>query len=206
MAAKTLDSMTDLETYGTDDDSVILSIGAIAFDPFGKPEEIIDKEGKIVCPSFYRVLHIETQKGRTINKDTVAWWQHPDRAVALRQLQDAQKVHLVDALSDYWDWMKENCRGKAWACAPDFDIGMLSHALKNTGVLAMKGAKVDFPARFWDYRDVRTIEKFIFGSKFRDTVRKGTYHNAVDDCVTQALMVQEAGRLVHTHITPTLAG
>lgn len=195
------DLMIDLETLGTKDNAVILSIGAIAFDPLGKPDSLMDKDGNYVCPSFYRVLHKETQVGRVVEESTVAWWSKPDKAEAYAQIiGHPDKTHLPQALDELWDWIGENCRGgKAWACAPSFDIDMLAHAYRSTGVRSMKtsGGDRDFPMQFWDFMDVRTIETFVFGGKYKNSVRKGTHHNALDDCVTQALTIQEAWRRIN---------
>lgn len=200
------DLMIDLETLGTNDNAVILSIGAIAFDPFGETESLIDENGEYVCPSFYRVLHKETQVGRVVEEGTVAWWSSPDKAEAYAQIiGHKDKVHLPQAMDELWDWIVKNCAGnKAWACAPNFDIDMLSHAYRNTGVATLKGAGAGrfFPMQFWDFMDVRTIETFVFGGKYKKTVRKGTHHNALDDCVTQALTIQEAWRRIKPTYTP----
>lgn len=191
------DLMTDLETLGTSDDSVILSIGAISFDPFATHDSLVDEEGNYVCPTFYRVLHVPTQKNRMINKDTMEWWQGASRADAWKEIQeDPNKQHLTPVLDEFWDWIVDNCGGgKAWACAPSFDIDMLSHAFRETGICKVKGSKDDFPIKFWNNMDVRTIEQFVFGQKYRGAKleRAGTFHNALDDCITQAMMLQDAG-------------
>lgn len=191
------DLMVDLETLGTDDDSVILSIGALVFDPFADPGSLIDADGNCLVPSFYKVLHIDTQKNRMINPDTVKWWESPSRKEAWNEINNyPDKQHLQPVLDEFWDWIVANCKGgKAYACAPSFDVDMMSHAFRTCGIKKMKGAGNDFPIPFYEDMDVRTIENFIFGGKFRgkELARTGTYHNALDDCITQAMMIQEAG-------------
>lgn len=194
-----MDCMVDIETLGTTDTSVILSIGAILFNPH-TDDPLENEEGEIIAPSFYRVIHKETQIGRTINRDTENWWNHPDRAEALKQITDYEdKVHLVQALDDLWEFMSGKATGhkvlKGWGCAPSFDQKIIGNAMVGTGVKRMKGSSADLPIPFYHEMDVRTVETFVFGKKFRSENRVGTYHNAIDDCVTQALMVREAAKV-----------
>lgn len=196
----TMDCMADIETLGTTDSSVILSIGAILFNPFSD-EPLVTEEGQLLAPHFYRVIHKETQIGRTINRDTEEWWSKPERAEAWKQIEEyPDKVHLVSAMSDLWDFMSGKETGhkvlKGWGCAPSFDQKILGNAMAGTGVKRLKGSSMDLPIAFYNEMDVRTVETFVFGRKFRSENRSGTYHNALDDCVTQALMVREAAKVV----------
>lgn len=189
------DVMVDIETLGTSNTAVILSIGAIRFNPFSSDKVFDEKEGKILCPSFYRVIHRETQRGRTIDRSTEDWWDHPERAEAKKQIVEyPDKVHLVDALDDLWEFMK-GCK-KGWGCAPSFDQSILGNAMEMYGINKLKGNRNPLPIPFWDEMDVRTVENFVFGKKHRADIRKGTYHNALDDCVTQAMMVKQAAAIV----------
>jgi hypothetical protein len=197
------DVMVDIETLATSDTAVILSIGAIRFNPFTLDPLFDEEKGEVLCPSFYKVIHRETQKGRTIDKSTEEWWDHPDRAEAKLQIVNApDKVHLVEALDGLWDFMKgipangHKKTGKGWGCAPSFDQSILGNAMEMYGVNKLKGNRNALPIPFWDEMDVRTIETFVFGRKHRAELRKGTYHNALHDCITQAVMVREAAAIV----------
>ena len=59
--------MLDLETLGTRPDCVILTLGAIKFDPFSEKEP---------GPGIHFRLDIEDQlaKGRTVDDSTIEWW------------------------------------------------------------------------------------------------------------------------------------
>ena len=197
------DVMIDIETMGTSDSAVILSIGAIRFNPFTEEPIYNPETGAALCPSFYAVIHRETQRGRTIDKSTEEWWDSPARADAKKQIDDhPNKVHLVDALDKLWDFLKgeeaagHKKTGKGWGCAPSFDQSIVGHAMEMYGINRLKGKKGSMPIAFWDEMDVRTIENFVFGKKYRTDIRAGTYHNALDDCITQALMVRDAAKVV----------
>ena len=194
----TLDFMVDIETLARRNDAVILSIGAILFNVHDDTP-LRDKEGNVTCPNFYRAIHIPTQKGRSIDPDTQAWWNDPKRAKAWQQInEDPNKVHLVQALDELWDFMKEGPNGekvvKGWGCAPSFDQAIIGHAMRTQGISSLKKSDSDLPIPFWNEMDVRTVETFIFGEKNREI--EATYHNALDDCISQAHMLQRAWNVI----------
>lgn len=197
----TLDFMGDIETYATTEDAVILSIGGILYNVFSDDPLKNEETGEILCPHFYTAIHIPTQRGRRINPDTKQWWDSPSRAEAKAQIfDDPKKMHLVDALDALWDFMAKGPNGekvlKGWGCAPSFDQSILGHAMRTTGVKDIKGGKFDLPIPFYQEMDVRTVEQFVIGDKFRNANRSGTYHHALDDCITQAKMTRVAKKVV----------
>lgn len=201
----TLDLMVDIETLGTDEDAVILSIGAILFNPFTEEPLVDEKTGTLTCPSLYRAIHIPTQRGRKIDRKTEEWWNSPIRKEAKDMIyDDPNKVHLVDALEELWDFMSKGPNGekilKGWGCAPSFDQKILGHAMKNTGIKDIKKSSNPLPIPFWNEMDVRSVEQFVIGEKYRNQNRSGTYHHALDDCVTQAEMVRYASKIVQAGI------
>jgi hypothetical protein len=87
--------MVDLETLGTVPGSVILSIGAVAFDEMEVAEE-----------GFYRAIRRETceQAGLKVSAATLAWWEKQSleaRAVML----DTSATSLEDALRRFNEWL-----------------------------------------------------------------------------------------------------
>ncbi len=199
----TEDIMVDIETMATSDTAVILSIGAIRFNAFDDAPLWDEEKQEVLCPNFYTVVHRETQKGRTIDPSTQQWWDSPARAEAKAQIvNDPNKVHLIDALDQLWDFMKGDPEqghkktGKGWGCAPSFDQSIIAHANEQFGINKLKGTKMGLPIAFYNEMDVRTVENFVFGQKYRSEHRAGTYHNALDDCITQAIMVKEAAKVV----------
>ena len=89
--------MVDLETLGTDLNSVIVAIGAVKFDI--STGEIID--------TFYAPVDPEScQKiGMVIDAATVWWWMHPDRNAAREELlRDEYREDVVNALGAFATW------------------------------------------------------------------------------------------------------
>lgn len=170
--ASYLDVMVDNETLDTTPSAVILSIGAARFRK--------DEPGK-VGETFYAVLDIEEQKlrGRTVSEDTLAWWQKqsPEARVAL-DTTDRRPVN--DVLSDLWDFifdMEGACGSvRLWGNGADFDNPQIASLFKMYGF--------DLPWEFRKNRCFRTL-KSEFGHLCPKPARKGTYHNALDDALTQ---------------------
>ena len=63
-----MDIMLDLETLATSPDSVILTFGAIKFNPFDPEQEMDD--------GIYFRINVDEQitLGRNVDEGTVAWW------------------------------------------------------------------------------------------------------------------------------------
>ena len=82
-------SMIDLETLGTQPDSVIISLGIIKFDPYTDAEPY---EGN------YLKLDIEEQNtlGRQVDEDTLAWWSKQDPKVRDEALTDEGRTGLTE--------------------------------------------------------------------------------------------------------------
>ena len=166
------DVMADLETLGTKADSVILSIGAVRFDPY--TEEIDDA-------AFYASISIESNldAGRVVNEGTLLWW--------MRQTQEAQgvfhegKTTLEEALVTFSDWYK-NENSPIWSNGADFDIPMLAHAYSHF--------KMDTPWKFFNSRCYRTMKNMPFGQRTKTPPRLGTHHNALADAQYQAMHLQ----------------
>lgn len=179
-----MDIMLDLETLGTKPGCVVLSIGALAFDPLAdelpKPED----GGR----SFYQNLTIFDQLllGLVVNEKTLDWWKLQDTKA--KEALTTDKVTLQSGLFRLVTWLgnlpgKE--KGKIWAKSPDFDCAVLEEAARRIGV--------NLPWTFRDKADLRTLTHvgYVSGKVAGNPPAPiGTKHNALDDCYTQAAEVQ----------------
>ena len=164
--------MLDLETLGTRADSVILSIGAVKFDP---------DSGKIDDKAFYASISVDsnTESGRHISEETLLWW--------LKQSAEAQKVFheakstLPTALDDFSAWFDHDDY-QVWSNGADFDIPMLSHAFSTHGL--------ETPWKFWNSRCFRTIKNLPF-AKNAVKVENPLKHNSLFDAINQAQQLHE---------------
>lgn len=161
----------DLETLGTVADAVILSIGAVRFDP---------DSGQIDDAGFYRSISIESNLDykRRIQEDTLIWW--------MKQSSTAQNVFhepketLETALCDFSDWLGDDS-AFVWSNGADFDLPMLAHAFTQ--------CTVTIPWKFWNSRCLRTL-KNLPAAKNASVPRMGTHHNALQDAIYQAQLIQ----------------
>lgn len=166
------DVMTDLETLGQGPGCVILSIGAVAFDPvLGVAEQ-----------GFYQVIDTKSclDAGLIIDEATQQWWdeQSPEAKQVLDNANNALlALPLSSALKRFNEYVSahgaENV--KVWGNGAAFDNAILSYAYKAAGVE---------PAwKFWNDRCYRTVKAMVPQIKL---ARQGTHHNALDDAVSQA--------------------
>lgn len=195
-----MDIMLDIETLGTKPGCVILSIGALAFEPdvsplptqvpIGTPVYLPDNKntGRV----FYQNLTIWDQLllGLEIDPKTLDWWraQSDEAKTALTH----NPITLKGGLSRLITWLANlpiqgEGRSKVWANSPDFDCAIIEHAAKLLNII--------IPWTFRDKADLRTLKHVteIMCKPPLDTpppVRSGVHHNALDDCYYQAATVQ----------------
>lgn len=159
------DLMIDIETLGTKPGSVILSIGAVAFDA---------ETGELASNSFYRALSpIHCQSvGLTMDAETVAWWmiQSPEAQAAAFSGRD----HPSLALLGLANFVLVHDPLRVWAKPPAFDIVLLESVYHRL--------TLQIPWGYKSLRDCRTL--FDVTGVLQPTV--GTLHNALDDAKAQA--------------------
>jgi hypothetical protein len=169
-----LDLMIDNETLDTTPNAVILSIGAVKF----------DKHGNQMGEKFYAVLDIEEQKamGRTVSIDTLEWWsrQSKEARVVLETTDRRLVKEVLDELYDFiFDMDGTAGRIKVWGNGSDFDNPQIASLFK----------MYDYETLPWEFRNNRCFRtlKAEFGHLLdKPPKRTGTYHNALDDAITQA--------------------
>jgi exodeoxyribonuclease VIII len=188
-----IDLMVDLETMGTRPTAPVVSIGAVLFDPRGH-----DTWEGLRKRAFLRLVDIEdaVKYGR-VEGGTLKWWlSNPDAAI--KRLVDGSQVALKTALNDLYLYAYDRSSASTldeahrdlpttsfvWAKSPDFDMKILEEAALATGLR--------HPFFFANYRCVRTLQDLAWpdGPDSRPNFNEGVHHDAADDAVAQALMVQ----------------
>lgn len=170
--------MLDLETLDTANTAVVLSIGAVAFDP--------RRPGPV--ESFYVEMSpdIDDQQthGRTISGSTVLWWMQ--QSDAARQLFDTirqvgiRRARTVDALHLFGKFLTQHDSPPIWGNGADFDNAILASLYKSYSI--------EQPWSHRQNRCYRTVKALHPGIALS---RSGTHHNALDDAATQARHLQE---------------
>lgn len=167
-----MDAMLDLETLSTRPNAVILSIGAVKFDPFSERIDVDDGLNLRIC------VDEQISLNRHIQEETIQWWGQqpkdvqdeafsPDDRISLELLYKTLNKFLV-GVDNIW------CQG------PVFDIAILEDLYRQLGIPT--------PWQFWQIRDSRTL--FSVHGDPRDKNRQGA-HNALVDCCYQAIGVQQ---------------
>lgn len=162
--------MVDIETLDTTATAVIVSIGAVLFDPY---------DADAPMDPFYVVLdmHEQLRAGRTASASTISWWmKQSDAARSVFQQPTTAFITGMSAFSRF-----ANRVLGVWGNGSDFDNAILANAVDT--------AQID-GWRYGRNRCFRTLKNLGKTRDFVEPVRKGTHHNALDDAIYQAEYLQ----------------
>lgn len=173
--------MNDIETIGTDADTIVLSIGSVLF----------NKEG--IHAKIEWTLDLEEQKklGRTFDHETLWFWMKQSDAARKAFDPKIPKVSIAQFLQEYENFIDENLKIhkegrdelKVWGNGSSFDTVIIEDLFRKYHT---KG-KAGIPWKFWNQMCMRTFNVL---TKAKDLVkREGIYHNAADDAEYQAKCV-----------------
>lgn len=169
--------MIDIETLGTMPFSVVLSIGAVVFDP----------ETGTLGSSFYVNINRNTSEsiGLMVDPKVEAWWQDPKRASAWAEMQTDQMT-AQEAAKMFGDWFRRECdfdNTIVWCHGAAFDFPILETFIR------MAGERT--PWNFRNLADDRTLFRLV-DIDFSALPKEDTYHNALSDAKNQARAVMSA--------------
>jgi 3' exoribonuclease, RNase T-like len=166
--------MIDLETLATSPNSVILTFGAIKFDPFDDSKDLTD--------GLYLRVDVDEQiaLGRHVDAGTVEWWGTQSEEIREEALGEHDRVDLETFTHQLNRFLVGTDR--IWAQGPVFDIVIIENLYRQMGKPC--------PWLYYNIRDSRTLLKALGDSR-----RGGSLlHNALADAVSQAQAVQDAVR------------
>lgn len=162
--------MIDLETLGTDHGCVVLTIGAVKFNSktMDEPDDALH---------VYLDVDQQSQAGRTISEDTLAWWGQQASEVRDDAFRDDCRISVEQAL----DHLNEFTKGASavWAQGPTFDMVLIESLCKQFGK--------PVPWKYWQVRDSRTLFGVLGDTRDKNAPLA---HNAMVDCYNQAKAVQ----------------
>jgi hypothetical protein len=170
------DIMIDLETLHTTPDCVVLSIGAVRFDPRG--------QGVVEKLELFPTVEDQTEiYNRAISDDTIRWWSEQNPAA----LEEAFSERGRQSFSECMEILYKFCwnRRAVWSNGASFDCVVMEHAWRQ---VSDKPNPIPWP--FWSIRDTRTLYD-IAGVSLKDGGHS-TSHKAVEDAERQAIVVQKA--------------
>lgn len=163
--------MVDLETKGNKPGCMILSIGAVFFDP---------ATGKL-GDQYYKVVGPDGQKERGLHEDasTMAWWaEQSEEARKVLVEHEACATTLEDGLRSFNKFLESADGGlkqvKVWGNGADFDNAILA--------VAYMAHQQHTPWAFWNNRCFRTLKDIVTIKMEKKLVA----HNALNDAIMQA--------------------
>ena len=167
-----MDIMLDLESLGTRPDCVILTLGAVKFNPY----DIHAEPG----PGLYMRINVDEQTalGRNIQEDTLNWWMSQAEDVREEAFGIEDRVSLKTMYRELNRFLVG--ANNIWAQGPLFDFAILENIYRQMGWPT--------PWQYWQIRDSRTL--FGVHGDPREKNKAGL-HNALEDCVSQATGVQQ---------------
>lgn len=165
--------MLDFETFGTDPRSIVLTLGAVAF----------NKTGIVGEQLFEFDMADQVKQNRNFSADTLLWW--------FKQSQEARdalqptdfKLSCANFLKQFGEFVDTNLKEvnedrselKPWGNGANFDIPIIEDIYKNT-----TDFKAEIPWKFWNVWCFRTFNN-IFNCKNMVARPHGTHHNALED-------------------------
>jgi len=170
------DIMIDIESLNTTPNCVILTIGAVRFDP----------KGSGIAERLELRPTIEDQTeiyNRSINEDTLRWWGTQSEAAQEEAMGDWGRVPFAECMETLYKFCWN--RRAVWSNGAGFDCIVMEDAWRQT---SDKPNPIPWP--FWSVRDTRTLYE-VAGVSLKDD-KHITTHKAVEDAEHQAIVVQRA--------------
>jgi len=186
--SKPVHVMVDTETLGTDPGCVILSIGAIVFDPHA-PWDLVNGQEAANRHRFLSLVSLESclEAGLRVEAGSLRFWLAQEKAAVDEAF--AGTTPLRQALSDFTDWLAALCPGTdaptgacIWAHGATFDPPILAAAYKAVGL--------EPP---WDFRKIRDTRTIFEAAGVH---HRGRHHTVITDCLQQAEKVCEAHAVI----------
>jgi len=160
--------MVDMETMAVSPRAVVLSLGAVHFDPYS--------EGYFDSIYFKIDLDDQDKLGREIDPNTIDWWAKQDSKIMEEAFSPNDRISLVDALDRFHKF--------AWGCdafwshGATFDLVIIEDLYRQLNK--------SLPWNYWQLRDTRTL----FDLGYNPDMPKGNKHDALQDAIRQSIGVQ----------------
>jgi hypothetical protein len=160
--------MVDMETMAVTPNAVVLTLGAVHFNPYGNGYG--DK--------IYFKINLDDQDklGREIDPSTLEWWSRQDPAIMEEAFSEEDRSPLVEAM-DKFHKIAWGCDA-FWSHGATFDLTMIENIYRQLGK--------PLPWNYWQLRDTRTL----FDLGYDPDMPQGSKHDALQDAIRQAIGVQ----------------
>ena len=166
------DAMIDIETLGTDPDSIILTVGAVKFDPYSLHEPYDKVTWK---------LDIDAQEalGRQTSDSTLEWWAKQDPEIRERAFSEDGRISIDEFFKEFNRYLT-GMKG-IWCQGPQFDMVMIEDLYRQ---------KLHHTSwKYWQVKDSRTLFSLMEVDP-RKAIQVEA-HDAAEDAYWQAVCVQK---------------
>lgn len=179
--------MLDLETLDVTPSSIVLEIGAVAFDPYGALLEDITENTK---NTFFRSIELDSclKLGLGMSQSTFHFWLEQDEQSRYRIIKHP-KVHIGTAAEALRKFCQDHTVTKVWSHGATMDIAIMTEVYRRL--------HKEVPWSYRDVRDTRTLygmidweESDAMKSKWEWLMRRPVKHHPVHDAWAQARAVQ----------------
>ena len=165
-------AMIDIETLGTGADCVVLTVGAVKFDPWS---------GQEPHSGLLERLDVDDQvhMGRKISDATLQWWAKQDQEIQDRAFSDEGRIPVEPFMQELNAWLT-GCE-TIWCQGPQFDMVILEDFFRDFGH--------HMNWFYWQVSDCRTLFKMMPVDP-RKAIQQDL-HDAQADAHWQAVCVQQ---------------
>jgi len=164
--------MVDMETLAVSPNAVVLSLGAVHFDP----------NQKGYTDSIYFKIDLDDQDklGREIDPNTIEWWAKQDHKIMEEAFSPENRIPLADAMDQFhkFAW---GCQA-FWSHGATFDLVIIESIYRQLNKT--------LPWSYWQLRDTRTL----FDLGWDPEMPKDNKHDALQDAIRQSVGVQNIYR------------
>lgn len=169
--------MVDLETLAVSPKSVVLSLGAVHFDPYS------DQIGS----SLYMKIDLDDQDklGREIDPNTIDWWAKQDPKIMEEAFSPNDRIPLQEAIDRFHKF--------AWGCDAFWSHGATFDLVILEDIYRQSNRTV--PWQYWQLRDTRTL----FDIGYEPNMPQNSKHDALQDARRQAIGVQNIFKQLKNH-------
>ena len=165
--------MIDIETLDTTPTSVVLSVGAVKFDPFSKSAPGVK--------TLWRPdIEVQLENKRTTSESTLAFWAKQDAHIQESTFSDEGRISLNDLFKSLNKYLVGV--DKIWCHGPQFDMVIIEN------LYAQFQHHTNW--KFWQVMDSRTLFN-IMPKDPRKAIQQDL-HSAEEDAYWQAVCVQQA--------------
>lgn len=177
----TTHAMIDIETLATDPKAVVLSVGAVKFDPFLTHAPYAKTLWR---PSADEQLAVE----RNVDPGTLEWWSKQEQHIQDEAFSEEGRVSLAEFFGDLNKYLVGV--DKIWCQGPQFDMVILEDLYKQF--------EYHKNWAYWQISDCRTLFNMMPVDP-RKAIQQNL-HSADEDAYWQAVCVQRVYK--HFNVQP----